>query len=217
MQRMRGVLGLRQAGRQHFGQVAELGFHVLLRLQAPWADDNRAVAPLSSASSASSAVCAASSSACACDSLEWSVFSSSHSSAPGASLSTSPICQARRSRSRCSESCAVRASASAFCAVHAIGARAAGALCRAGAGVGIEQVAHGIGPGEALPGVLAVDVDQAFAQLAQLGGGGRAAVDPRAALALAVDAAAQQQRVAGVETGFFEPRRQRRRAGRIRR
>jgi hypothetical protein len=55
--------------------------------------------------------------------------------------------------------------------------------------------------------VLAVDVDQALAQLAQLADGGRAAVDPGAALALGVDTAAQQQRSFAVivEAGLGQP------------
>ena len=50
-----------------------------------------------------------------------------------------------------------------------------------------------------------MDVDQPVGGLAQLGQRGAAAVDPGAALALAVDRAAQQQAVAGVESGFVEP------------
>ena len=60
--------------------------------------------------------------------------------------------------------------------------------------------------------MLAVDVDQLFAGLAQLAHGGRAAVDPGAALALGIDASAQQQRVSAlVEAGFVKPSGQRRR------
>jgi hypothetical protein len=104
----------------------------------------------------------------------------------------------------------VRASASVFWAVRQRCHKLL-QLARIEAGIAIEQVAHGRGPGQALPGVLAVDVDQLLAQLAQLRGGGGAAVDPGAALALAVDAAAKQQAVAGVEAGFLQPRHQRRR------
>ena len=54
-----------------------------------------------------------------------------------------------------------------------------------------------------------MDVEQLFAEFPQLGGGGGAAVDPGAALALAVDRAAQQQREAGIEAevkaGLFQP------------
>jgi hypothetical protein len=75
----------------------------------------------------------------------------------------------------------------------------------ANAGVGVEQAAHGLGARQALPRVLAVDVEQAVAELPQLGGRGRAAVDPAAAAALQVDRAAQQQRVAGFEPAFVEP------------
>ena len=76
-------------------------------------------------------------------------------------------------------------------------------------GEAVQQLAHAGRAGQALPGVLAVDVEQMLGQLAQLGDGGGAAVDPRAALALGVDDAAQQQRVlgavGGVEAGFLQP------------
>jgi len=65
-----------------------------------------------------------------------------------------------------------------------------------GAGVGVQQGAHGGGPGQALPGMLAVDVDQVVGQLAQLAHGGRRAIDPGAAFAGGVDGAAQQHGVA---------------------
>ena len=58
----------------------------------------------------------------------------------------------------------------------------------------IDQGTHGVGAGQALPGVLAVDVDQVLAQLAQLRGRGGGAIDPRTALALSVHHTAQQQR-----------------------
>ncbi len=81
-----------------------------------------------------------------------------------------------------------------------------------GAGLLVEQRAHRGRPRQALPGMLAVDVDQLLAGLAQLAHGGRAAVDPGAALALGIDAAAQQQRVAcAVEAGLVQPAGQRRR------
>ena len=35
-------------------------------------------------------------------------------------------------------------------------------------GIGVQQAAHGVGPGQALPGVLAVDVEQLLADRAQL-------------------------------------------------
>jgi hypothetical protein len=111
-------------------------------------------------------------------------------------LSTSPICQARRSRSRSSVSPRARASASAAArprqACHRRGQRGG-----VGAGLLVEQRAHGGRPRQALPGVLAVDVDQLLGGLAQLRHGGRAAVDPGAALALRIDAAAQQQLSSG--------------------
>ncbi len=69
----------------------------------------------------------------------------------------------------------------------------------------VEQRPHGGRPREALPGVLAVDVHQPFGGLAQLRHGGRAAVDPGAALALRVDGAAQQQGFVRVEAGLVEP------------
>ena len=79
-----------------------------------------------------------------------------------------------------------------------------------GAGVGVEQFAHGGRPRQALPSVLAVDVDQPFAQRAQLRQRGGGAVDPGAAFAGGVDGAAQQQRVGlggrfVVEALFGEP------------
>ncbi len=73
---------------------------------------------------------------------------------------------------------------------------------RPDAAIGIEQCPHGLGPRQALPGVLAMDVHQLLTQLAQLRGGGGAAVDPGPALALAVDAAAQQQAVFIAEARF---------------
>ena len=59
--------------------------------------------------------------------------------------------------------------------------------------VGVEQLAGAGGLQQALPCVLAVDVDQQGAQCAQLGGGHRRAVDPSAAFSLYVNGAAQQQ------------------------
>jgi hypothetical protein len=54
--------------------------------------------------------------------------------------------------------------------------------------------------------MLAVDVDQVLGGLAQLRHGGRAAVDPGAALALRVDGAAQQQAVVvALEAGLVQP------------
>ncbi len=79
----------------------------------------------------------------------------------------------------------------------------------ADAGIAVQQAAHFVGPGQALPGVLAMDVDQLFGQFAQLGGGRRAAVDPGPALALGVDAAAQEQAVLVFESGLLQPGRQR--------
>ncbi|EWS54707.1 hypothetical protein X551_02468 [Methylibium sp. T29] len=78
------------------------------------------------------------------------------------------------------------------------------------AGIAVEQAAHRVGPRQALPGVLPVDVDQVLARLAQLADGGRAAVDPRTALALGVERAAQQQGVVATvlfigEAGIGQP------------
>ena len=54
--------------------------------------------------------------------------------------------------------------------------------------------------------MLAMDVEQAVGQLAQLRHGGRAAIDPGAALALGVDHAAQQQGITfKLETGLIKP------------
>ena len=53
--------------------------------------------------------------------------------------------------------------------------------------------------------MLAVDVEQHVAQRPQLCGGCRRAVHPCPALALRVDRAAQQQRVARLESRFVEP------------
>jgi len=64
------------------------------------------------------------------------------------------------------------------------------------AGVVVEQLAHGLGPRQALPGVLAVDVEQQLTQLAQLGRAGGAAVDPSAAAALGVELALEPQGLA---------------------
>ena len=71
--------------------------------------------------------------------------------------------------------------------------------------VGVEQAAHRIGSGEALPGMLAMDVDQAIADFAQLGGGGGAAIDPGPAFALRVNGSFEQQAVTGIEARFTQP------------
>ncbi len=54
--------------------------------------------------------------------------------------------------------------------------------------------------------MLAVDVEQAVADLAQLRGRGGAAIDPAAAAALEIDRAAQEQRIAGFEAAGVQPR-----------
>ena len=74
-----------------------------------------------------------------------------------------------------------------------------------GAGLHIQQRTHSGGARQALPGVLAVDVDQMFCGFAQLRHGGRAAVDPGSALALGIHTAAQQQRVVDIKSGFIQP------------
>ena len=96
-------------------------------------------------------------------------------------------------------------------------------------GLGVQQRPGGGRAGQALPGMLAVDVEQVIGGLTQLAGGGRAAVDPGPALAVGVDAAAQQQaRLGGfgigvgieigigigrgAETALVQPAGQRRRA-----
>mmetsp|Transcript_4846 Transcript_4846/g.17211 ORF Transcript_4846/g.17211 Transcript_4846/m.17211 type:complete len:524 (+) Transcript_4846:2418-3989(+) len=73
------------------------------------------------------------------------------------------------------------------------------------AGEGVQQLAHRGRAGQALPGVLTVDVEQMVGQLAQLGQCGGTAVDPGAALAAAVDHAAQQQGVVHVKAGLVQP------------
>ena len=71
--------------------------------------------------------------------------------------------------------------------------------------VRVEQAAHRVRSGQALPSVLAVDVEELLAQLAQLCGGGGAAVDPGAAFSGGVYSAAQQQVGAGLKACFFDP------------
>ena len=58
---------------------------------------------------------------------------------------------------------------------------------------GVDQRALRVGGEQRLMGMLAVQVDQELADLRQLGERGRAAVDPRAALALGIERAADQQ------------------------
>ena len=72
--------------------------------------------------------------------------------------------------------------------------------------ISIEQAAHGGWTREALPRVLTVDVHQAVADVAQLGGGGGAAIDPCAAFALRIDAALQEQIVVRFKAVVFQPR-----------
>ena len=73
-------------------------------------------------------------------------------------------------------------------------------------GISIEQAAHGGWTREALPRVLTVDVHQAVANVAQLGGGGGAAIDPCAAFALRIDAALQEHIVVRFKAVVFQPR-----------
>ena len=80
-------------------------------------------------------------------------------------------------------------------------------------GVAVEQGTHGGCARQALPGVLAVDVDEVVGGLAQLRDRRAAAVDPGSALSLRVDRPAQQQMAGvtgiGVEAGVGEPGRER--------
>ena len=71
-------------------------------------------------------------------------------------------------------------------------------------GIRVQQAAHSLWTGQALPGVLAVNVQQLLANGAQLLRGGGAAIHPGAAFALCVHGAAQQQGVAGFEPGFVQ-------------
>jgi len=72
-------------------------------------------------------------------------------------------------------------------------------------GIGVEQVTHRVGPGQALPGVLSMDVDQLLADFAHLRGSGRAAIDPAAAFSLQVNRAAHQQGFIAIESRRFKP------------
>ena len=65
----------------------------------------------------------------------------------------------------------------------------------------IEHAPYRGGPSEALPGMLAVDIDQMLAGFAQLRHGGTAAVDPGPALSLRIDGAAHEQRPASPASG----------------
>ena len=78
-------------------------------------------------------------------------------------------------------------------------------LGRFNAAVGIQHGACCIRAGQALPGMLAVNVDQLIAQMAQLRGCGGRAVDPGAAAAQTVDDAAQQQILLLRKTRLFQP------------
>ena len=73
-------------------------------------------------------------------------------------------------------------------------------------GIGVEQTPHRSRAGQALPRVLTVDVHQAVADVAQLCGGGGAAIDPSAAFALRIDAALQEQVVVRFKAVVFQPR-----------
>ena len=73
------------------------------------------------------------------------------------------------------------------------------------AAVLVEQGELRGGAQQGLMGVLAVHVDQQFAQFTQLGERGRAAVDPGAAASARLDHAAQQYGVLGSDAGFVEP------------
>ncbi len=73
--------------------------------------------------------------------------------------------------------------------------------------VRIEQLALRIGPHQQLVRMLAVDVDEHFAKLAQLRERRAGAVDERARPAVRIDHAAQHHGVLGVERVFVEPAR----------
>ena len=95
------------------------------------------------------------------------------------------------------------------------GLRRTPALPQSAQGIGgnarvvVQQGAHRVGPGEALPGVLAMDIEHLFAYMAQLLRGSGQAVDPSPAFAGAVQTAAQQQAVRTLKTGFGQPGQQR--------
>lgn len=72
-------------------------------------------------------------------------------------------------------------------------------------GIGIQQAHDSVGTGQALPGMLAMNVEQVVCHFAQLGCGGRAAVDPGAAFALSVHGALEQQAVVVFKATFFQP------------
>ena len=74
--------------------------------------------------------------------------------------------------------------------------------------IGVQQAANGVGAGQALPGMLAMDVHQLVGNLLELAGGCRAAIDPGPALALRINRAAQQQAVRRFEAGLLQPWRQ---------
>ena len=151
----------------------------------------------------------------ACARRVCSASSSAHSSAPGASLSTSPICQASRSRSRSSSPCFSRARGerlasrrarrpSARRAARRRPARSASSRARtAGARVRLCQACWPW---------MSTRWSAASRSCAIVA---RAAVDPGAALALRVDRPAQQQPAGvagvGVEAGVVEPGGERRR------
>ncbi len=158
---------------------------------------------------AASALRAASISDCAFDSRRCSASSSGHSSSPGreplefADLPVQALALAQQLGLACGR--VVQGIGRAF-----PGGMGCAEFGRIEAGKAVEQRAHRGSAGQALPGVLAVDVDQVLGDLAQLRHGGTAAVDPGPALALRVDRAAQQQGaviVAGIgaEAGFVEP------------
>ena len=82
-------------------------------------------------------------------------------------------------------------------------------LAQRDTGKSVQQAAHGVRACQALPSVLAMDVNQLVGNLFELRGGGGAAVDPGPALALRVDGAFEQQFVAGLQAVFFQPLQQR--------
>ena len=141
----------------------------------------------------------------------------SSSSSPGRRFArrSSPSCHSRNSRSRAPRSrirsSSVTASTAARQAAWAAATAREGGL---GAGEGVEQASLGVGVEERLVLVLAVDVDQQPAQLAELAGSRRAAVQPRGAaaadlpaeneLGLRLEAHLLQQREGGGDVGDLE-------------
>jgi len=80
-------------------------------------------------------------------------------------------------------------------------------LQRAGidTGIGVKQVTNGIRPGQALPSMLPMDIDEFLTDLPQLGGCCWTAIDPASAFALGVNCPPQQQGRAWFESRLVQP------------